>query len=285
MYLNKFSMFNDFNQETVRTFLGAHNSNVARAFIKNLLIYFKTNLDLVEPSGLDIGRIREVELPIITGRTKVRIPKILTKQEIKLLEQHFPDTQSKLMFRISYDGGLRVGELLSIKLSDIYFSKWAQDTREKGEILVHGKGGKEGLALINSDIFPDTMMLLYKFVEANFTDDDWDSNIWRSYKDSSKKISMKHWHRQIHTASLRALGRRIKSHTLRHTRATHLLEAGNDIRFIQEFLRHTDISSTQIYTHVSIEQLKSKIRDVMPTGRFVEDSESKDARVALEKID
>jgi len=171
-----------------------------------------------------------------------RIPTVLTKKESKELLESLNTKKSKLMVSLIYAAGLRVSELISLKPENLNFE-------EKVGYVKQGKGKKDRIFNIPKFIFSKLKKQAEKQKESNqkylFSGRNGEEmssrNIQKIVKNAAKKAGIK---KEVHC------------HTLRHSFATHLLEEGIDIRKIQELLGHADLSTTQIYTHVSTEELK-----------------------------
>lgn len=268
-YLYYFSKFQDtvFNQETVSRFLvsKSNRNGVARSFLVNLKKYIIQNykeLGFSIEQRLDAS---EVELPTLTGSIKKRIIKTLDEEQIKLLEKYLESEKEKLMLLCSYFGGLRVGELMKIRVIDFNWNEWKKDISQIGECNVLGKGDKEGVAFFPSEL----MVRVAKYIKTK-RNLSLSSTIfikhYHNYRNVNNAASA--WNNKLKEAAIKAgitkMGENekiveetsIHSHMLRHSYATNLLKKGVDIRKIQELLRHSVITSTEVYTHVSKEDLK-----------------------------
>src|SRR6478672_8883507 len=162
--------------------------------------------------------------------------------------------RDQTMLEVFYAGGLRVSELINVKLEDLKL--------ELGHILVRGKGDKERIVPIGkvaqeriSAYLADGREALLKgkissllFVRrgGGRMTRQW---VWQMVKDAS------------------ASGRHASPHMLRHSCATHMVENGADLRTVQTILGHADISTSQIYTHVALDRLKTVYRDFHPRGK------------------
>ncbi len=178
----------------------------------------------------------------------VNLPDVLNKQEVDKLLNSVNDSddlsvRNRAMLELLYATGLRVSELINLKFSDI-------NINEKF-IRIMGKGKKERLIPFGET----AKQYIKRYLKI------------RKYKNTEtvfltrlgKGISRVEFWRQLKNAAIKAgLVQKVKPHTLRHSFATHLLAAGADIRFVQEMLGHSSISTTQIYTHVSKEYLKEQ---------------------------
>jgi len=178
----------------------------------------------------------------------INLPDVLNKQEVDKLLNSINDTddlsiRNRAMLELLYATGLRVSELINIKFSDI-------NINEKF-VRIMGKGKKERLIP-----FGETAKLYVKRYLKIRKDKNTETVFLTRL---GKGISRVEFWRQLKNIAVKAgLIQKVKPHTLRHSFATHLLSAGADIRFVQEMLGHSSISTTQIYTHVSKEYLKEQ---------------------------
>lgn len=174
-----------------------------------------------------------------------RLPKVVTLQEIKEIFHFDMNAEDNLIVELLYDCGLRVSELVNLKISDI-------DTKSK-YIKCVGKGSKERLIPFGKSAKSAINKYLVQRDKIIFK---YGLNTKRLFiKDSGKFLT-----RQDVYNFVRSLGEKIHKHisphTLRHSFATHLLENGADLRVVQELLGHSDVSTTQLYTHITKKRLK-----------------------------
>lgn len=229
-----------------------HTHSIYRAFISNYIIFIKDNQKNWPISIEEFNIIKDITLPIITGKAKKRIPQVISKLEVYALESAMSSERNKLMTLITFYAGLRLSGLLSIKPYDFQWKKWSLDNTKPLELRVIEKGDKERIVFIPSDI----AIRLKEWI-INFA----------SKKNKSRdvpifKMSKRYWRRLINEASVKALGYQIHPHTLRHSAATNLLDNGWDIKEIQEYLGHESISSTEIYLHINKTKLKKKFESI-----------------------
>lgn len=195
-------------------------------------------------------------------RLSRKLPSVLTFNEIdKILEA--PDTSDKLGLRdkaileVLYACGLRVSELISLKISDLYLND--------DVIRVFGKGSKERLVPIGRSavkwiekyLTQSRPLLEKKLKSENFV----------FLNTRGTKISRMGIWKMIDFYSKQAgIKKEVHPHTFRHSFATHLIEGGADLRAVQEMLGHSDISTTQIYTHIDRDYIKQMHKDFHPRG-------------------
>lgn len=190
------------------------------------------------------------------------LPAVLSFEEIeKILNQ--PATDNKLGLRdkavleTMYACGLRVSELIVLRISDLYLSEEV--------IRVFGKGSKERFVPIGRSAIKwiekylkNSRPLMMKKSKSE--------NILFLNSRGTKLSRMGLWKIVQRYASGAGIKREIHPHTFRHSFATHLLEGGADLRAVQEMLGHVDISTTQIYTHIDREYIKQVHKDFHPRG-------------------
>ncbi len=184
---------------------------------------------------------RDITVDVKRPKKEKRIPTVLSKQEVKKLFETLDSEKSKLMARMLYACGFRVSELVNLKVNDLEFE-------EKTGRIKQGKGKKDRSFNIPEFLFNEIKLQS----EAQ-------SRISKEYlfTGPNGKLSSRNIQKIISSAAYRAgIQKEVHPHTLRHSFATHLLENGVDIRKIQELLGHSDLSTTQIYTHISTEELK-----------------------------
>lgn len=195
-----------------------------------------------------------------TPKKNLKLPKALSEEEIfKLLDCANKD-ESELGLRLScmleilYAAGLRVTELVSLPISAIQ--------NDKNYLIVKGKGNKERLAPLNKSaqkILGKYLQLREKLGQEN--------SKWlfvgakNSRGGSDKHITRQGFHGLLKQLAIKAGldPERIHPHVIRHSFASHLLNHGVDLRILQELLGHSDISTTQIYTHI----LDSKLKELV----------------------
>ena len=170
-----------------------------------------------------------------------KIPSVLTKEEVKTLMDSIDTKKSKLMVSFMYACGFRVSELVNLKLKDLNFEEKTGSVRQ-------GKGKKDRIFNLPEFLLEDLKTQAEKQKKDNQE---------YLFTGPKGKLSERNLQKIISKASKRAgINKDVHCHTLRHSFATHLLENGTDIRKIQELLGHSDLSTTQIYTHISREELK-----------------------------
>jgi len=229
----------------------------SRSIARNL-VSIRMFLRFLQQEGiLEINPAEEIESP----KTTKTLPEVLSLQEVeRLLEQ--PDTQTTLgvrdraMLEILYATGMRVSELTRLPLHQINL--------EGGYVLLYGKGSKERIVPLGAeamrrvgDYLERSRELLAKGRESLFL----------FINRSGKPMSRQQFWKNIKAYGRKAgIKKRVTPHLIRHSFASHLLEGGADLRSVQMMLGHVDISTTQIYTHVTGERLKKIHQRYHPRG-------------------
>ena len=178
-------------------------------------------------------------------KTPQRLPKVVSVKEIDEMLHNNLTPLEHVMMELLYSCGLRVSELVNLKLNDIDLSS--------KYIRCFGKGSKERIIPIGQqakamlqEYFPTRDLLVKKYNLAT-------KNLL--IKDNGHFVTRQDVYNFIH-AQGKLIHKNISPHTLRHSFATHLLENGADLRVVQELLGHSDVSTTQLYTHISKKRLK-----------------------------
>lgn len=166
-----------------------------------------------------------------------RLPTVLTKEEVKQLLDSCDTKKSRIILSLLYSSGLRVSELVNLKQEDL-------DIEENTGWVRRGKGKKDRLFIMSEDISKQL---------ASYLENSINSYVFSKYKPLTTRNIQKIVSNVARKAGLK---KRVTPHTLRHSFATHLLEQGTDIRIIQELLGHASLNTTQVYTHVSSEEIK-----------------------------
>jgi integrase/recombinase XerD len=228
-----------------------------KSVVRNLVAIRSFFRFLIQEGILDANPIEELESPKI----EKKLPEILNLKEVEqLLEQPNAQTpigiRDRTMLEVLYATGMRVSELTQLPIHQVNL--------EGGYVLVFGKGSKERIIPIGIEAMKWIALYLNTAREK----------LAKGKESPSLFInrSGRGMSRQQFWKSIKAYGRRagilkrITPHLLRHSFASHLLERGADLRSVQIMLGHADISTTQIYTHVTGERLKKIHRRYHPRG-------------------
>ena len=274
-YRADIGQFVDFLQKRKRGLLAARRNDV-RDFIQQL---FANSVD-----GRSVGRKlsalrhlyryllmdkvveRDPTLNIDSPKQWKVLPKSLARDEIERLlrnptltrdhqEAQAISARDRAMLEVFYAGALRVSEIIAIKLEDLKL--------DLGYVLVRGKGDKERLVPLGraaqealNKYAQDSRMLLTKGRI---------SPLLFVGRGGRKLTRQRIW--QMVRAAAEGTGRNVSPHMLRHSCATHMVENGADLRTVQTILGHADISTTQVYTHVALDRLKSVYQKYHPRAK------------------
>ena len=215
---------------------------------------------LVEQNAISQNPILEVEVP----KKSVNLPFYLTTQEIDELFAYTSSKNTKegirnnAIFRILYSSGLRISECISLQMSDVLDS----NGKVQKKVIVTGKGNKERMVFFDKE----TQVALEKYLL-----------IREKYLPNKKNLfvfcsnaKLGHVSRESVFMNLRTvanmvnLSERLSPHKLRHSFATHLYQNGMDLRLLQTLLGHSDISTTEIYTHIKADDIKNTVEKFHP---------------------
>ena len=189
------------------------------------------------------------------------LPDVLTTDEVERLiaavEQSHPMYfRDKAMLELAYGAGLRVSEWIAIGIKDVQF--------EDGVVRVFGKGSKERLVPVGRSAIA-ALSIYLRELRPRLEQGEGKGALFLNAR--GKPLSrMGAWGILRHWVERAGIEKHVSPHTLRHSFATHLLEGGADLRAVQEMLGHADISTTQVYTHVNREYLRSIHRQFHPRG-------------------
>ena len=196
-----------------------------------------------------------------------RLPKSLSNSEIeRLLKPEKPETPAALcdqaVLELAYASGMRVAELRGVRLEHLHL--------EAGFLTVIGKGNKERVVPVGSK----AVQAINRYLEAGRP------KLVRAKSPASLFLTRRGlpfaastmWTRVKRRVRRAEIGRNVSPHTLRHSFATHLLENGADLRVIQELLGHANISTTEVYTHVTSSRLRDIHRQFHPRARRKEEA-------------
>ena len=186
-------------------------------------------------------------------KTEKKLPNILTSNYINNLIDKLPtstakDVRNKAIIELLYSSGLRVSELVNLKVNDV---------KNDRSLRVIGKGRKERLLPMTDQAYK-TISLWLKSNRAEFLKDNDNQFIFLGVR--GKQITDREVRRVVNLIT------GTFPHNIRHTFATHVLDGGADLRVVQELLGHSDPGTTQIYTHISKKKLQEKYKRTHPRG-------------------
>jgi integrase/recombinase XerD len=197
-----------------------------------------------------------------TPKIEKTLPKVLSIDEVvAILEQVDKQTdlglRNKALLELIYGSGLRVSELLDIKIEDIHLNQ--------SYVIVHGKGDKERMVPI-SDMANIALRKYMVESREHLLKDRRTNDLFLNQNGS--RLSRQGFFKILKKLATDAnVSVECSPHTLRHSFATHLLENGMDLRTLQTLLGHEDISTTQIYTHISQKRIKEIYQKAHPRAK------------------
>ena len=212
---------------------------------------------LVQENILRNDPARLIDLP----KSGLKLPEVLSREEIELL-LNAPDTDKPMgvrdaaMLELLYAAGLRVSELINLKLQDINL--------EAGFVRIFGKGSRERIVPIGAHAREKVNTYLKTARSKRLKQT---SSPYLFIARAAKPMTRQGFWKLLRRYGIKAgLKKKITPHSLRHSFASHLLEGGADLRAVQVMLGHVDISTTQIYTHVTRDHLKKLHQKFHPRG-------------------
>jgi len=201
------------------------------------LVYFA--LKFLYQSYLKIHIMDDLKLP----KKEKYLPVVLTKDEVKMLFNATKNKRDKLILELLYSTGLRVSELCNLKYDSL-------DFEEKTAHVIGGKGNKDRIVILSDKWIEEYKKYRQKYNKKH-------SSEYVFAKLNGKLLSVDTIQRIVkESARLAGIKKHISPHSIRHSFATHMLEAGENLRTIQTLLGHASIATTQIYTKVSTEDIK-----------------------------
>lgn len=251
--------------DALRSFLAFHNQKPIISITNDDVIRYNTDYvlknnlsssyqnQIVNAIKLYFKTVREINLEldkIHRPKREKLLPNVLSKEEIKAILNAPANIKHKMMLCLIYSCGLRCGEILALKPVHI-------DSKRNIILLKNAKGKKDRIVPLSPKILemlrayylvfkPKTYLFEGKIVGDPYND----RSLQQVLKQALKKVG---------------ITKPVTLHWLRHSYATHLLESGTDLRYIQELLGHSSSKTTEIYTHVStksIQQIKSPFDDL-----------------------
>ena len=202
--------------------------------------------------------VEKVESPKL-GRS---LPNILSESDVEALLLS-PDTSTvlgmrdKTMLELIYACGLRVSEIIALTVYQVNL--------RQGALITMGKGSKERMLPIG-DIALSWLNNYLDEARSDLLKKNLQEDILFPSKNGLPMTRQTFWHRVKYHATKAGIKRKLSPHTLRHAFATHLVNRGADLRVVQLLLGHSDLSTTQIYTHVARERLKTFHETHHPRG-------------------
>ena len=253
----KFTHYADLNNlnKNVMTsyFLELSEFNYSNATKQRMYSSIKQYLNFLEVNGI----INHVEIEDIQFKSALKLPDVLNVSEINKMinfynHDSFLNSRNRTILDFLYSTGSRVSEVINVNLSDI-------DTKDSF-VRLEGKGSKQRIVPLGS-------LLIDNLIDyMNIRDSNMNLESNRLFLSKSfKKLDRTAVFRLIKSTGVKlGLSNDLHPHILRHSAATHMLEGGCDLRTVQEFLGHSSVSTTQIYTKVTKEFLEEAFTESHP---------------------
>jgi integrase/recombinase XerD len=246
---------------------------------------FEANLKLLKFSPSSINRIESTlrtffkhvqqehgltnpTLEIVSGKSKRRLPKALQiDQVISLIDAAFHEGQpitirDRTIIELLYSSGARVSELMDINISDI--NVVASEDGDITTVKLRGKGGKERIVPLGSfatRAIDDYLVRVRPMLAAKNAKVD--GALFLNAR-GSRLTRQTAWNIVLKAAEVAGVSEQVSPHVFRHSYATHLLDGGADIRVVQELLGHASVTTTQIYTLITIDKVRESYRTAHP---------------------
>ncbi len=219
-----------------------HKNNYSHSFQNQLINAIKLYYKVMFNRSL-------TQWQIPRPKQEKKLPVVLAPQEISSIINAIRNQKHKLIIMTIYDTGMRVGEVVNLKVTDIHFSR--------NLIHIHGgKGNKDRIVPLSQSIESNVKKYLEVYRPKEFL---FEGNSGKHYSPRSVQQILKR-------ALIKAgINKNATVHSLRHSFATHMLENGTDLRIIQELLGHSNLKTTEIYTHISsrnVLNVKSLLNDI-----------------------
>jgi integrase/recombinase XerD len=177
-----------------------------------------------------------------------KLPAVLAKSEVINMINALDNIKHKLMLQILFGSGLRVSELIDLKINEIDFAR-------KVITIKHGKGAKDRITIVSEQTLKNIEKYLIEYQPLVYLFESHESGSKLNVRTAQKVVT--------EAARIAGIKKDVSAHSLRHSFATHLLENGTDIRYIQELLGHARLETTQIYTKVANSVLKNIMSPLM----------------------
>lgn len=219
-----------------------------RAFYRFLLYH---NYITTDPTELIESPKKELHLPNVL--TIEEIDDMIAQIDMSQAEGH----RNRAIIEMLYGSGLRVSELVNLKMSNMYL--------KEGYMLVEGKGSKQRLVPISDEAARQYEFWLEDRNKLPIDPAASDIAFLNRYGKQMSRVMIFKLIKRLATAA--GINKTISPHTLRHSFATHLLQNGADLRIIQQLLGHESITTTEIYTHIDIHDLREAIIKYHPANR------------------
>lgn len=226
---------NNINENDIRAYMQLLvQQNKSHSYINQMINSIKFYYEVVMEMP---NRFYSIERPI----KRETLPKVISLEEVQSIIKNTNNIKHKCIVSLLYSAGLRRSELLNLKLEDI-------DSKRMVITIKNGKGNKDRQTILSPSVLAD-LRLYYK---------QWEPKNYLFESPRGDKYSATSILKVIKTAAKKGgIRKNITPHMLRHSFATHLLENGTDLRYIQVLLGHNSTRTTEIYTQVAINNIKT----------------------------
>jgi integrase/recombinase XerD len=266
----------NYSQKTIKAYRSCVRSLIAHAGSRapkaltagDLRLYL---LHLVENDGMSAAYVNQVinalrflyvelyRMPLVLGdiprpKKEKKLPTVLSLSEVKAIFDATENLKHRCLLMLVYSAGLRVGEVIHLELGDI----------DSDRMMVHirgAKGKKDRYSILSPAVWQVIQHYYRRFEPRRFVFEGQEPGTQYSIRSAQKVFEV--------AAASAGIRKSVSIHSLRHAFATHLLEQGTDLRFIQELLGHASSKTTEIYTHVSrrnLGQIRSPVDSILGSG-------------------
>ena len=250
----RFANLNNLNNNVMTSyFLELSEFNYSNATKQRMYSSIKQYLNFLEVNGI----INHVEIEDIQFKSALKLPDVLNVSEINKMinfykHDSFLNSRNRTILDFLYSTGSRVSEVINVNLSDI-------DTKDSF-VRLEGKGSKQRIVPLGS-LLIDNLIDYMNIRDSNMNLESNRLFLSKSFKELDRTAVF----RLIKSTGVKlGLSNDLHPHILRHSAATHMLEGGCDLRTVQEFLGHSSVSTTQIYTKVTKEFLEEAFTESHP---------------------
>ncbi len=255
---NDIKNYNDVEYQDIRLFINyLYDLNYCNKTISRIISALRSFFKYLKVHNI----IKENPMLLITNpKLDKRLPKYLSYEDTEKLLNVFDDSpigiRDSLILEMLYSTGIRVGEIVKIKLNDVSISDMS--------IKVTGKGNKERIVYFGNrclDLLNKYLNNSYNILNINNLDYLFISNTGKCISDRTIRSIVDN------ASVLAGISIKISPHVLRHTFATHMLMDGANLRSVQELLGHENLSTTQVYTHLTNEKIRSVYLSAHPRAK------------------
>lgn len=256
---NNVKNYNSIEYSDIRLFINylyenKYNNKTISRYISSLRSFFKylKNNNIIKNNPM---------LLISNPKLEKKLPKYLNYKDIEKLlsaydNNNYLGVRNSLILEVLYSTGIRVGEIVNIELSNISLIDKT--------IKLSGKGNKERIVYFGSVC----LELLKLYLKNSYNKININNLKYLFLSKTGKKISDREIRKIVDDAAIIAgIDMKISPHVLRHTFATHMLSEGADLRSVQELLGHENLSTTQVYTHLTNERIRKVYLNAHPRAR------------------